>query len=218
MRLRIAIALFSVTFLLSGCNSAQPVTPENDEAQSSPSLPPDALESFLDEEARDVGCSIALDFAQRQFRDADRPIALKDTSPKGTHMPDDQASNLITYVYEGDAGDPNSPENKARSEAFTTLSKESVIADCEALSALKAERGFSPNPAEEQPPITPDGLFYEYETLVLAKPLVDLESGKAIMWTAHGCGPLCGSSGIEIYIRQADGKWSRDGYLGLSIS
>lgn len=165
-----------------------------------------------------MGCSIALDYAQRQFRDAERPIVLEDTGPTGTLMPDDQANSLITYIFEGDAGDPESERNKTKSKAFVALSKESVIADCDALSDLNDDRGFTPDPAQEQPPATPDGLFYEYETFILAKPLVDLESGKAIMRTAHGCGPLCGSSGIEIYTRQANGEWTQADYLGLSIS
>ena len=66
--------------------------------------------------------------------------------------------------------------------------------------------------------MTPDGLFYTYDTLAVSLPLVDLEGGQAFMWIATGCGPLCGGGGIEMFTRQSDGSWLRTDYMGLTVS
>ncbi|MEL7196872.1 MAG: hypothetical protein AAGL10_01020 [Pseudomonadota bacterium] len=209
-------ALLLMSGLAAGCSQSDSVDSENIDSKSVEAGPDP---TYLSANARKIGCSIASTFVTAEFDKSDKPIVLTDPGERDfALMTRDEAAGLFTYLIEGDEGDPYSDTIRGRSEAFLTLNTEGVIRQCHALSKINEERSFSPDPSQEVPRLTPDGLFYEYDTLIVSMPLVDLERGQAFMWIGHGCGPLCGETGIEIFTRQTDGDWIRTDYVGLTIS
>ncbi|MCL9982604.1 MAG: hypothetical protein NBV60_05535 [Erythrobacter sp.] len=178
----------------------------------------DGQAAYLSDEAIATGCSIAAKYIAAQFDKSDKPIVLGDATAYAPPLTDDDASFAIAYLLNGEKGDATDPANQARARALVTLIGRNLFEQCPSIADLKAKRAFTPDPKQETPPVTPDGLFYTYDTLAVSLPLVDLERGQAFMWTATGCGPLCGGSGIEIFTRRSDGSWSRTDYMGLTIS
>lgn len=203
---------------LAGCSGSEPdETAAMDSGGMEASISID-ISPYMSAEAREVGCAIVTDYAKGAMEKADRPVVLTDASKSGFDMPAEEADLLFAYLVDGENGDPESVGIRQRAGAFLALTKESAIEQCGELVALYETRSHKPDPDQEVPPVSSDGLFYEYETLVLSMPLVDLDRGKAFMWYGHSCGPLCAGTGIEIYTRQPDGSWQRTDYQGLSIS
>jgi len=178
----------------------------------------DASAAYLSAEALEVGCTIAASYATTQFEKADKPIILEDATAYPPQLTDEDAAWALAYLLGGEKGDPAAPAIRARARAFVTLIEKDLFAQCPAIAEIRTKRAFAPDPEQEAPPETPDGLFYTYDTLAVSLPLVDLEKGQAYMWTADSCGPLCGGTGIAMFTRQPDGTWSRSNYLGLTVS
>jgi len=213
-----AMLILPAAAALVGCSGSEPDETAAMDSGGVETTASNDISGYMSAEARDVGCAIVTDFAKSRMEKADRPVVLTDTSKSGFDMPAEEADLLFAYLVDGENGDPESVGIRQRAGAFLTLTKESAIEQCGELTALHRARSHTPDPDEEFPPVSPDGLFYEYETIVLSIPLVDLDRGKAFMWYGDGCGPLCGGTGIEIYTRQPDGSWQRTDYQGLSIS
>ena len=214
MRAALLLFMASAAVLAAGCRPAD--TEFTQDGKESTEASPDAV--YVSDEAIEVGCSIAANYITAQFDKADKPIVLGDATAYAPPLTDEEASSAIAYLLDGEKGDATDPVNQARARALVTLMGRNLFEQCRAIADLKARRAFTPDPKEEAPPVTPDGLFYTYDTLAVSLPLVDLERGQAFMWIATGCGPLCGGSGIEMFTRQSDGSWSRTDYMGLTIS
>lgn len=174
---------------------------------------------YLSRESIEIGCLIAANYITAKFDQGEKPLELLDTeSFDDPDWQEDNAARMFAYLIGGENGDPDDSAIRERASAFASLAKKSLFQQCPAIGPIKVKRSFTPDPTQEVRPVTTDGLFYTYDTLVLMMPLVDLDRGQAFMWTATGCGPLCGGSGVEIFTRQPDGSWSRTDYLGLTIS
>lgn len=205
------ISACAALVLAAGC------APSNaDNSQNAVSGTGDALKDagadgsaiYLSEEVIEIGCLIAADYITAQFNKADKPLALFD----GYRFDDpdwqeENASRMFAHLIDGEEGDPADSAIRARASAFAFLTKQNLFEQCPAIGAIKAKRSFIPDPKQKVPPVTPDGLFYTHDTLSVVLPLVDLDRGQAFMWTATGCGPLCGGSGIAIFTHQSDGSW-----------
>ena len=175
--------------------------------------------NYLSDEVIEVGCQIATNYITAQFDKADKPLALYDANGFGhPDLQEDNASRMFAYLIDGENGVPENRAIRERAQAFASLAKQNLFERCPAISQIRVKRSFIPDPNEEARPVTPDGLFFTYDTLQVVLPLVDLDRGQAFMWTATGCGPLCGSGGIEIFTRQPDGSWVRTDDLILWIS
>jgi hypothetical protein len=213
-----AMLILPVAAALAGCSGSGPdETASKDSGGVETSISID-ISPYMSAEAREVGCAIVTGFAKGAMEKAERPVALTDASKSGFDMPVEEAYLLFAYLVDGENGDPQSVGIRQRAGAFLALTKESAIEQCGELTALHRVRSHTPDPNEGVPPVNLKDMSYEYETFVLSIPLVDLDRGKAFMWYGHGCGPLCGGTGIEIYTRQPDGSWQWTDYQGLSIS
>ena len=214
MRSALLLLMASAAVLAAGCRPAD--TEFTQGGNESTEASPDAV--YLSEEAIEVGCAIAANYITAEFDKADKPIVLKDATAYAPQLTEEDASFAIAHLLDGEKGDATDPANQARGRAMVTLMGRNLFAQCRAIADLKARRAFTPDPKKEAPPVTPDGLFYTYNTLAVSLPLVDLENGQAFMWIATGCGPLCGGSGIEMFTRQPDESWLRTDYMGLTVS
>lgn len=213
-----AMLILPAAAALVGCSGSGPdETAAMDSGGVETSISID-ISPYISADAREVGCSIVTDFAKSRMEKADRPVVLTDASKSGFDMPAEEADLLFAYLVDDENGDPESVGIRQRAGAFLALTKESAIEQCGELTALHRARSHTPAPSEDSPPVNLEDMSYEYETYVLSIPLVDFDRGKAFMWYGHGCGPLCGGTGIEIYTRQPDGGWQRTDYQGLSIS
>ena len=218
MQRAFAMVILPAAVVLTGCSGSGPDETTAKNYGGVETTASNDISTYMSAEAREVGCAIVTDFAKSRMEKADRPVALTDASKSGFDMPVEEAYLLFAYLVDGENGDPQSVGIRQRAGAFLALTKESAIEQCRELTALHRARSHTPAPSEDSPPVNLEDMSYEYETYVLSIPLVDLDRGKAFMWYGHGCGPLCGGTGIEIHTRQPDGSWQRTDYQGLSIS
>lgn len=219
MRLKLVTLLF-VASLATIASCAEPAERAAEQQATGPNRAHGPVDSsaYLTAEAREIGCQIVTSYTADKFAKAGKPIVLRDSSEVDIDLSGEDARYILAYLVDGEDGDPESQATIGRAQAFLALASESAIERCAGLSEIMEEHSFSPDPRQEQPPISPDGLFFEYDTNIVSMPLVDIENGMAFMWAGHGCGPLCGGTGIEIFTRQTDGSWSRTDYAGISIS
>lgn len=215
MRVALLLLMPTAMAVAAGCapSDAEGSQSGNERAAASPNA------VYQSDEAIEVGCSIAADTITAEFDKSDKPIVLEDaTAYAPPPLTNEDASFALAYLVEGEKGDATDPATQAQAAAWVALIGQSLFERCPAIANIRAKRAYVPDPKQEAPPVTPDGLFYAYDTLAVSLPLVDLDKGRAFMWTGGGCGPLCGGTGIAMFTRQSDGSWSRTNYMGLTIS
>lgn len=215
MRAALLLSMASAAVLAAGCRPAD--TEFTQGGNESTEASPDAV--YVSDEAIEVGCSIAANYVTAEFDKADKPIVLEDANAYAPPpLTNEDAASALAYLLKKENGGATDPVIAAQAGAWVTVIGQSLFERCPAIADFRAKRGHVPDPKQEAPPETPDGLFYTYDTLAVSLPLVDLENGRAFMWTGGTCGPLCGGTGIAMFTRQSDGSWLRTDYMGLTES
>ena len=168
-----------------------------------------------------IACSILASFVTSEFNRSKRPLFLAPgpvgSSPRNQY---DDLDGLADYILQHQETDLTRQQILLRLREEKRLSTISPVDACPKIKLIKKERSFFPPPrAENEPPeTTPGGLFYQYDTLSVGMPFVDLERGEAEFEVSRVCGPLCGSGAIVIYKLNKNRNWVKASELGTWIS